>query len=266
MKKTILCVVLGLLLIFPCQGQQEEKTNWWYDEITFSVSDTMVTISSQIDMGLSRWHSKHENWAEAETDSIFPTLQKMLDSIASFAKRDPNCSYVITRYGTSYWKWGNRRLSMNRAELLKDYLVWCGVDSSSIWITLDTIPNCQPLEYSKNCLHYYEIKKQFRTFVFIPYNTIVNSFPIVENNIKYTIGVENNKIIYTSTTDKNFTIGDLKINDLLPKSYFDREWGYIPGWGYYMEIESGWYASFDFQTKPDKKSRIQWFFKFDFNK
>lgn len=102
--------------------------------------------------------------------------------------------------------------------------------------------------------------------VLIPSGALVNSFPLVENNIEYTVGVNNDKIIYISTADKNFRINNLKINDLLPESYFNREWGYIPGWGYYMEIESGWYAGFDFQTKPDKESRIQWFFKFDFNK
>ncbi len=80
------------------------------------------------------------------------------------------------------------------------------------------------------------------------------------------IGVLNNIIIYIGTTDKNFTISNLKINDLLPESYFNREWGYSTGWGYYIEIESGWYAGFDFQTKPDEESRIQWFFKFNFNK
>lgn len=108
--------------------------------------------------------------------------------------------------------------------------------------------------------------KANNTMVFIPNGTLVNSSPIVENDIEYTVGVLNDKIIYIDTTDKNFTISNLKINDRLPESYFNRDWGYIPGWGYYIEIESGWYAGFDFQTKPTEESRIQWFFKFDFNK
>jgi hypothetical protein len=119
---------------------------------------------------------------------------------------------------------------------------------------------------------YLTLKSKFRvteannTFIFIPNGALINSFPIVENNIEYTVGVLNNIIIYIGTTDKNFTISNLKINDLLPESYFNREWGYSTGWGYYIEIESGWYAGFDFQTKPDEESRIQWFFKFNFNK
>lgn len=119
---------------------------------------------------------------------------------------------------------------------------------------------------------YLTLKSKFRvteannTFIFIPNGALINSFLIVENNIEYTVGVLNNIIIYIGTTDKNFTISNLKINDLLPESYFNREWGYSTGWGYYIEIESGWYAGFDFQTKPDEESRIQWFFKFNFNK
>ncbi|NLL29245.1 MAG: hypothetical protein GX259_10665 [Bacteroidales bacterium] len=119
---------------------------------------------------------------------------------------------------------------------------------------------------------YLTLKSKFRvteannTFIFIPNGALINSFLIVENNIEYTVGVLNNIIIYIGTTDKNFTIGNLKINDLLPESYFNREWGYSTGWGYYIEIESGWYAGFDFQTKPNEESRIQWFFKFNFNK
>ena len=102
-------------------------------------------------------------------------------------------------------------------------------------------------------------------FILIPNGAVISSFPVVANNIEYTIGVRNNKIIYIDTKDENFRINDLRINDFLPESYFNREWGYIPGWGKYVEIESGWYAGFDFRIIPDEYSRIQWFFKFDFN-
>ena len=47
-------------------------------------------------------------------------------------------------------------------------------------------------------------------------------------------------------------------------AYNNREIGYIPGWGYYIEIESGWYAGFDSKTKPNEESRILWFFKYNF--
>ncbi|BEH00164.1 hypothetical protein [Bacteroides sedimenti] len=108
--------------------------------------------------------------------------------------------------------------------------------------------------------------KANNTFFFVPNGALIKSFPIIEKNIEYTVGVLNNKAIYIGTTDKNFTISGLKINDKLPESYFVGEWGYRAGWGYYIEIESGWYAGFDFKTKPNRDSRVQWFFKFDFNK
>ena len=96
---------------------------------------------------------------------------------------------------------------------------------------------------------------------------MVKSFSIIEKNIVYTVGVSlNNKIIYIGTKDENFNICQLSINDQLPETYLYKEWGYIVGWGYYKEIKSGWYAGFDFQTKPNTESRIKWFFKFGFNK
>jgi hypothetical protein len=111
-----------------------------------------------------------------------------------------------------------------------------------------------------------EIKAD-NTFIFVPNGKMVKSFSIIEKNIVYTVGVSlNNKIIYIGTKDENFNISQLRINDQLPESYFYKKWGYNVGWGYYIEIESGWYAGFDFQTKPNAESRIKWFFKFDFNK
>ena len=108
--------------------------------------------------------------------------------------------------------------------------------------------------------------KTYNSFIFIPSGALVKSYHLVEKNIKYTVGISpEHKIIYISTTDKKFSINSLKINDKLPESYFDRKWGYKSGWGYYIEIESGWFAGFDFETKPNKESGIQWFFKFDFN-
>jgi hypothetical protein len=105
------------------------------------------------------------------------------------------------------------------------------------------------------------------TFIFVPNGALIKSFSIIKKNIKYIIGISfNNRLIYIGTTNENFIINGLKINDQLPECYFDKEWGYSAGWGYYIEIESGWYAGFDFQTKPNEESRIQWFFKFDFNK
>lgn len=105
------------------------------------------------------------------------------------------------------------------------------------------------------------------TFILIPNGALIKSYNIIEKNIEYTLGISSDdKIIYILTTDIKFIINDLRINSTLPESFFDKDWGYRPGWGYFTELESGWFAGFDFQTKPNKESKIQWFFKFDFNK
>lgn len=102
------------------------------------------------------------------------------------------------------------------------------------------------------------------TYIFLPSGAIVESFQVVENQIEYSVGISNGRIVYIATDDNNFTINGLKINDRLPQSYLKREWGFRPGWGYYIEIESGWYACLDFSKHPDEESRIQFFFQFDF--
>ena len=139
---------------------------------------------------------------------------------------------------------------MNKIILLSFVSIMCLSCSSKKYLTLNSVV---------------KETKADNTFIFAPNGALIKSFSIIEKNIEYTVGVSlNDKTIYIGTIDKKFTISGLKINDLLPKSYFDREWGYSAGWGYYVEIESGWYAGFGFQTKPNRESRIQWFFKFDF--
>ena len=102
------------------------------------------------------------------------------------------------------------------------------------------------------------------THILIPTGSFADSHTVIENGIKYTVGVLDGRIVYVGTIDESFTISGLRINDRLPESYNDREWGYRPGWGYFREIDSGWYAGFDFQTKPTEESQIGWFFKYGF--
>lgn len=102
------------------------------------------------------------------------------------------------------------------------------------------------------------------TCVLTPDGDLVHSRSLVEDEVKYTVGILDGRVIYLCTSDEDFTIGGLRVNDPLPASYAGKEWGFRPGWGYYKEIEAGWYAGFDPQTKPTEDSRIQWFFKYDF--
>lgn len=104
-------------------------------------------------------------------------------------------------------------------------------------------------------------------FIIAPNNSSISSTNIMRNGIIYTIGYSNdNKIIMISTKDAKFSINGINIGDVLPRKYLNTKfgYGYTPGWGYYVKIKSGWYASFNFNSKPDVKSKIDFFFKYDF--
>jgi hypothetical protein len=109
-------------------------------------------------------------------------------------------------------------------------------------------------------------QKNNNTYIYVPNGSLIKSFSIIKNHIEYKIGISsNNRIIYICTTDEKFSIKGLKINDILPDSFFKNQFGYRLGWGYFIEIDSGWYAGFNYQTKPNIESKIEWFFQFDFN-
>ena len=55
------------------------------------------------------------------------------------------------------------------------------------------------------------------------------------------------------------------VNDRMPASMLNRDIGFRSGWGYYVEIVSGWYAGFDYGKRPTIDSRILFFFKYDFD-
>ena len=110
----------------------------------------------------------------------------------------------------------------------------------------------------------YEEPAATETRVLIPNGDLVHSRTVVEGEVEYTVAVQDGKIVFLSTTDEDFTVGGLRVNDPLPASYADKEWGFRLGWGYYKEIESGWYAGFDPRKKPAEDAPIQWFFKYKF--
>ena len=126
-------------------------------KILYIGTDSKVALSSCILFGLGRWRNNHENW-ETKADSILQT-QRVLDSVVSFTKRYSYCSYVITNHVTARWK-SIRPWQLNRSsKILKDYLVWNGVDSMSLWLALDTIPNPPSLVSDEYVSHYHEIIK-----------------------------------------------------------------------------------------------------------
>ena len=109
------------------------------------------------------------------------------------------------------------------------------------------------------------IEKNTFERILIPNNALVNSYTIFHNNIEYKIGVYGSKIIYIGTNDNKFSVNGLKVGDMLPKDFFDRELRKIPGWAYCVEIDLGWYAGFNYNEKPDENTPITFFFQYDFN-
>ena len=148
-------------VLVSSQGQKGVNDSSLYDDgVVFSVTGTKVTLPTCLIPALIRWRGDHENWA-SKADSILQT-QRMLDSTVSFVKRDINCSYVITRYGTSERFSFRPEFYSRLSRLLTDYMVWRGVDPLTLWLAYDTIPNadCKPLyEDSEICQGYYEIKE-----------------------------------------------------------------------------------------------------------
>lgn len=96
-----------------------------------------------------------------------------------------------------------------------------------------------------------------------PSGSLIPGKKIIEDDIEYTIGLnDNKKIIYIATNDSKFTTEGLKVGDKLPEKYSDKEWVYFPGIVSYKPLDSGWCAGFDMREKPNEEICIQYFFQF----
>ena len=100
--------------------------------------------------------------------------------------------------------------------------------------------------------------------VLIPNNDLVESHDVMVDGVNYTIGIRDGKIVYIGTSDERFTVDNLQVGALISRDLLGRELGYTPGWGYYIKMDSGWYAGLDFSKKPTEGTPIQFFFKYDF--
>ena len=143
----------------------------------------------------------------------------------------------------------NRRIYNIKILLLLSVLFSCF--SSRDYLKLNTKVN-------KNEANKYEK-------IMIPSGAFVDSFQFIKNGVVYNLGISsNNKIVFISTADKNFFIGNLKIEDTLSEENLKNGFKYVFGWGYYLQIDNEWYVGFDYATMPNEKSKIKWFFKYDF--
>lgn len=98
-------------------------------------------------------------------------------------------------------------------------------------------------------------------YILVPYNEPIKCIVISYNGIEYDIGVSDNNIIkYITTSDKRFSVDGYKIGDEITKTHT------IIGWGHYAKINEEWYAAWFSENRNEESGKIQWFFKFDFNK
>lgn len=110
-----------------------------------------------------------------------------------------------------------------------------------------------------------EKKEQSSSKILIPSGALMNSFSSKYNNNTFIFGVNKDEtVVYISTVDPLFEIEGFKINDDISKIFESSQVNYIVGWGYYLKINSEWFAGFDINTKPTKNTKIQWFFKYKF--
>lgn len=108
--------------------------------------------------------------------------------------------------------------------------------------------------------------KQISSKILIPSGSLIDSFSAKYNNNTFIFGVNKDEtVVFISTVDPVFEIEGFKINDDISKIFDGTQVNYIAGWGYYLKINSEWFAGFDFNTKPTKNTKIQWFFKYKFS-
>ena len=111
------------------------------------------------------------------------------------------------------------------------------------------------------------------SYIILPNNCLTKHITLKENGIKYNLGLSNdNTIVFISTNDSTFSINDIKIGDCI-SSFCDinkidfriDNKNFTPGWGYYIPINNEWFVALDFKEKPDKNSKVQFFFKYSFD-
>jgi hypothetical protein len=106
--------------------------------------------------------------------------------------------------------------------------------------------------------------------ILIPSGSLYESDFIKHKGGSYNIAInKNEKIVYISTTDPRIYIDGLSIHNKLSDIYNNsgakkNEVEYASGWGYYIKINSEWYAAFDYKSVPTGETKIGWFFKYKF--
>ena len=123
--------------------------------------------------------------------------------------------------------------------------------------------SCQSVNYNLNDHYSY---KESNGKIVLPNGRYASMVEYKSGKVAYTLGInDKSKILFISTKDANFAINNITLKSRLSELTNNVEnIEHIPGWGYYIKCDSDWYAGFRHDSKPDKFSKIDWFFKFDF--
>jgi len=107
-----------------------------------------------------------------------------------------------------------------------------------------------------------EMKKTFR--IMNQNGNFIKGTDIISNNVLYKIGFDDEKkIIFISTSDKKFNIGNIRVGTKLGE-FENRGHSYSYGklFGYQFKLDDEWDFTTDYRYKPSDTSKIQFFFKY----
>ncbi len=107
-----------------------------------------------------------------------------------------------------------------------------------------------------------------REKIFIPSGEVVVKVDTIINQVKYTLGIKNNIVVFISSIDGDATgiqgVKDRQLSQL--KDLSNSSLQKINGWGYYLPIGNGWFAGFYDEKSIDNNKMPDWYFKYNFPK
>lgn len=97
--------------------------------------------------------------------------------------------------------------------------------------------------------------------LYVPKYGLIDSVQIKVDDIKFSLGLDTTgRIVFISTVDRNFKIGDAVIIGKKIKS-FPKKICLINGWANYISLDCGWCAATDFRDLNDR-SKITFLFQY----
>ena len=104
--------------------------------------------------------------------------------------------------------------------------------------------------------------------ILIPSGELVVKVDTVINQVKYTLGIKDDIVVFISSIDGDATriqgVKDRRLSQL--KDLSNSSLQKINGWGYYLPIGNGWFAGFCNEKSIDNNKMPDWYFKYNFPK